>query len=231
MEEIIPEVVFTIFGIHIRDTVVFTWIMMAIISLLAYFVGRRIPTGLEMVVDFLNDMISTIMRRPADPYLPFLGSLAIFIAFANVIGVIPFLGSPTSDINTPIALALVVFISVHVFGIRKMGLIDYIRNLTSPIFLLPLEIVSQITRTISLSIRLFGNILSAEIIIAILIALAPLFVPLPLEGFSIFTGLLQAYIFTALAAVYITTGMQDINEPSEDKYKEQKSNKNQEREE
>ena len=231
MEVFIPEVVFAIFGIPIRDTVVFTWIMMAIISLLAYLIGRRIPTGLEMVVDFLNDMISTIMRRPADPYLPFLGSLAIFIAFANVIGIIPFLGSPTSDINTPIGLALVVFLSVHVFGIRKMGLIAYIRNLATPIYLLPLEIVSQITRTISLSIRLFGNILSAEIIIAILIALAPLFVPLPLEGFSIFTGLLQAYIFTALAAVYITTGMQDIQEPPDEAGQENKTNENREREE
>jgi F-type H+-transporting ATPase subunit a len=209
MEDVFPAVVVTVFGIPIRDTVIYTWIMMLIIVLLAFLVGRRLPTGLEMIFDFLNDMVSMIMRRPAEPYLPLLGSLAIFIAFANVIGVIPFLGSPTSDINTPIALALVVFFSVHIFGMKQLGVFGYLRNLASPIYLLPLEIISQITRTISLSIRLFGNILSAEIIVAILIALAPLFVPLPLEGFGIFTGLLQAYIFTALAAVYITTGMQD----------------------
>jgi F-type H+-transporting ATPase subunit a len=212
VEQVFPEVAFTIFGIPVRDTVVSTWIMMAIIVALAIVIGRRRPTGLEMLVDFLDDLISGIMSRPADHFLPLLGSLAIFIGFANIIGLVPLLSSPTKDINTPIALAVVVFFSVHYFGIRLMGFWEYLRNLASPIFLFPLEIISQVSRTVSLSIRLFGNVLSAEIIVAIIFALAPLFVPLPLEGLSLFTGVLQAYIFTALAAVYISTG---LNEPEE----------------
>ena len=213
MQDVFPEIVFYLFGIPVRNTVVNTWIMMAIILGMAAVIGRRIPTGLEMIVDFLDDLISDIVGRPAAPFLPLLGSLAIFIAFANVIGVVPYIDPPTGDINTPIALALVVFFSVHVFGVRDMGLLPYLRNLASPAFLLPLEIISQISRTISLAIRLFGNILSAEIIVAVLFALAPLFVPLPLQGFSIFTGLLQAYIFTALAAVYIGAAMEGPEEP------------------
>ena len=207
MEEVFPEVAFTVMGIPVRDTVVSTWVMMALIVALIALIRQLKPTALEMVVDFLADFISQIMRRPSDPFLPLVGSLALFIGTANVIGLVPFLKSPTSDINTPIALALVVFVAVHVYGVRIMGLGPYLKSLASPIFLLPLELISQVSRTISLSIRLFGNVVSAEIIIAILFALAPLIVPLPLQGFSIFTGLLQAYIFAALAAVYIATGL------------------------
>jgi F-type H+-transporting ATPase subunit a len=126
---------------------------------------------------------------------------------ANVLGVIPGLNAPTRDVNTPLALALVVFFSVHYFGIREKGLVDYLQDLASPIFLLPLEIIGQISRTLSLSLRLFGNMISAELIVAIIFALVPLFVPLPLVGLGIFTGLLQAYIFTALAAVYIASAI------------------------
>lgn len=207
MEEVFPKVVFTIYGIPVRDTVVSTWAMMLIIVAVVWIMRQIKPTSLEMTVSFLYDFISEIMRRPADPFLPLLGSLALFVSVANIIGLVPFITSPTIDVNTPIALSLVVFMAVHVYGVRIMGLFPYLRSLATPIFLLPLEIVSQISRTISLSIRLFGNVFSAEIIIAILFALVPLFVPLPLQGFSIFTGLLQAYIFTALAAVYIATSL------------------------
>jgi F-type H+-transporting ATPase subunit a len=210
MEDIFPKVVFTVFGVPIRDTVVGTWAMMALLMVLAVVINRRKPTALEMLVDFLNDLISGIIGRPAVPYLALLGSLAIFIATANVIGLVPFLISPTRDLNTPLALALVVFFSVHYFGIRSKGLFGYLKGLASPVFLLPLEIISQLTRTLSLTLRLFGNIFSAELILAIIIALAPLFLPLPLAGLGIFTGLLQAYIFTALAAVYIGAGIEAV---------------------
>jgi len=212
MEETFPQVVFTVFDLPVRDTVISTWIMMAAIVALAIFVGQRQPAALEMLVDFLTDTISSVMGRSAAPYLPLLGSLAIFIAVANVMGVIPFLSSPTKDINTPLALALVVFFSVHYFGIRTKGVARYFKDMATPIFILPLEIIGQLSRTLSLTLRLFGNILSTELIVAVIFALAPLFVPLPLVGFSIFTGLLQAYIFTVLAAVYIGAGL-ELNNP------------------
>ncbi|MCZ7666915.1 MAG: F0F1 ATP synthase subunit A [Chloroflexi bacterium] len=214
MEDIFPRVVFTFFGIPVRDTIISTWVMMVIIIGAAIWLRRRYPMALEMLVDFINDLITDIMGRSAAPFLPLLSALAIFIAVANIIGVVPFLISPTRDVNTPLALALVVFFSVHYFGIRSKGAYRYVRDMASPIYLLPLEIVSQLTRTLSLTLRLFGNILSTEMIIAVIFILAPLFVPLPLVGFSIFVGLLQAYIFTALAAVYIVAGLEANTPPS-----------------
>lgn len=212
MDEVFPHVVFELFGVPVRDTVVSTWIMMAIIVVLSIWARKRLPDTLEMLFDFLNDTISDILGRPAGQQLPLLGSLAIFIAVANVISIVPFLVSPTRDINTSLALSVVVFFSVHYFGIRSKGLLTYFHDLASPVFIFPLELISQLTRTLSLTLRLFGNVISTELIVAIIFALSPLIVPLPLAGLSIFTGLLQAYIFTALAAVYIGAGL-EANEP------------------
>ena len=208
MNGVFPQVVFRVFGIPVRDTVVSTWIMMTIIVGAAAVIGRRRPMALEMVVDFLVDTISSVMGRPAEPYLPFLGTLAIFIAVANVIGAMPIIVTPTRDINTPLAMALIVFFSVHYFGIRAKGVVGYFKDMASPIFMLPLEIVGQLSRTLSLTLRLFGNVLSTELIVAVVFALVPLIVPLPLIAFSMLTGVLQAYIFTVLATVYIGAGLE-----------------------
>lgn len=208
MESFFPQVVFTIFDIPVRDTVVSTWIMMAIIIGTVVVVGRRWPAALAMLVNFLLDIVSSVMGRPVEPYLPFLGALAIFIAAANVIGIVPAVVSPTRDVNTPVALALVVFFSVYYFGIRAKGLRGYFKDLASPIFMLPMELISHVSRTLSLALRLFGNIISTELIVAVVFALVPLIVPLLLVAFSMFTGILQAYIFTVLAAVYIGAGLE-----------------------
>jgi len=208
MKDFFPQVVFTIFDIPVRDTVVSTWIMMAIVVGTLALVGRRWPAALEMLVNFLIDIVSSVMERPVEPYLPFLGTLAIFIAAANVIGVVPAVVSPTRDVNTPVALALVVFFSVYYFGIRAKGLRGYFKDLASPIFMLPMELISHVSRTLSLALRLFGNIISTELIVAVVFALVPLIVPLLLVAFSMFTGVLQAYIFTVLAAVYIGAGLE-----------------------
>ena len=122
MEDVFPQVIFTIFGIPVRDTVISTWVMMALIAIIVFIIRRLRPTALEMVVTFLYDFVSDIMRRPADPFLPMLGSLALFIAIGNMMGLLPWLMSPTSDINTTIALSLVVFFAVHVYGVWMMGL-------------------------------------------------------------------------------------------------------------
>ncbi len=208
MEGFFPEVVFTVFGIGIRDTVVSTWITMVVIIGLAAILRKHQPTVLVLLLDFLSETISDVMGYSVEPYLPFLGSLAIFVAFANIISVIPVVTTPTRGLNTPVALAIVVFFSVHYFGMRQQGVLGYLKNLASSIFLLPLEIIGQISRTVSLAIRLFGNVLSTELIVAVVFMLIPLIVPLPVIGLNIFTGLLQAYIFTALAAVYISTGLE-----------------------
>jgi F-type H+-transporting ATPase subunit a len=214
MEGVFPEVVFEIFGIPVRDTVVSTWIMIVIVVGAAAVAGRRWPMAMEMLLGFLSDTVSSAMGRPAEPYLPFLGALAIFIAVANVIGIVPVVVTPTRDINTPLALALVVFFSVYYFGIRAKGLVGYFKDLASPIFMLPMELISHVSRTLSLTLRLFGNIISTELIVAVVFALVPLVVPLPLVAFSMLTGVLQAYIFIVLAAVYIGAGL-EASEPAD----------------
>jgi len=217
MSDVTPQVMFVLWGIPIRDTVVSTWVMIVLAVGGVVLLGRKQPMALEMLLDFVTDLVSDVMQRPALPYLPFLSGLAIFIAVANVIGMVPVVISPTRDINTPVALALTVFLSVHYFGIRANGLGGYLKGLASPIFTLPLEIIGQISRTISLTLRLFGNILSTELVVAVIFALAPLFIPLPLVGFSFLTGLLQAYIFTALASVYIAAGLGEVARPAKRK--------------
>jgi len=226
MTDFFPRVVFTVFGIGVRDTVVSTWLMMLIVIGLGVLVRRQRPTMLEMLLDFLENLVSDLIGdQPLEEYLPFLGSLAIFVAFANVFSVLPSIPlpggemlsivAPTRDLNTPVALAIVVFFSVHYYGVRQQGLWGYVKNLASPVFLLPLEIIGQISRTVSLAVRLFGNVLSTELIVLVVFMLIPLFVPLPVIGLNIFTGLLQAYIFTALAAVYIGTGLEETEETAE----------------
>jgi F-type H+-transporting ATPase subunit a len=213
MDEMFPQVVFRIGGVSIYDTVSSTWVMMAIIALVAWLLGRRRPVALEMLVEFLAGIVSDMMGRPAAPYLSLLGTLCIFIAVANMIGVVPMMSTPTKDINTPIALALVVFFSVHYFGIHELGLRGYIKQLASPVFMLPLEAISQVSRTLSLSLRLFGNIISGEMIVGVIFSLVPLIAPLPLQIFTMFTGLLQAYIFTVLATVYVGAAVEANRNP------------------
>ena len=213
MDQVFPKIAFTIFGVGIRDTVVSSWIMILIIVVAIELFNRFKPGAIEMLFKTINDMLSDIMGMDASPFMPFLGSLILFLTIANVIGIIPGLTSPTKDINTTIALSLVVFASVYFYGIRKKGLWGYLKSLANPVILLPFEIIGQLSRTLSLTLRLFGNIISGEMIVAILFMLVPLFVPLPMVGLSIFTGILQAYIFTVLTSTYIAASVQS-NEPA-----------------
>lgn len=209
MESITPKVVFILFGLPIRSTVIATWIAIILITMTVVLVNKFKPYLLEYFVRFINDMIAGIMNLDnVNQFLPFLGTLIIFISVSNVLGAFPILTSPTSDINTTIALSIIVFFFTHYFGIQKKGIFKYSKEFASPIFLLPLEIIGQFSRAVSLSLRLFGNILSGELIASIVFSLIPLFVPLPLIGLSLLIGILQAYVFTALTSVYITTAIE-----------------------
>ncbi|MCD6475711.1 MAG: F0F1 ATP synthase subunit A [Anaerolineaceae bacterium] len=210
MDEVTAHVVFEVFGIPITDTVTSTWMIMVIIVFGTWYLGKKAPVALEMIVDFLNDSLSQTMGMNAMPYLPFLGTLAIFIAAANLFSLIPGISNPARDLNTPIALALTVFFSVYYFGIRKKGVKKFLRELSDPIFLLPFEFLSQITRTLSLTLRLFGNMISIELIVAILLSLFPLIAPSIMAVYGAATGLIQAYIFTVLSSTYIASGVSVI---------------------
>lgn len=210
MEAIAPQIVFYFFGLPITDTVVSTWVMMVIIILAAALIRKYAPAAAEMIIEMINGIVSSVMPENTKvmKYLPFLGSLAIFLLLGNIFSIFPMMVSPTTNINTTFALAIIVFFAVHVYGVREKGLWGYIKDLATPIFILPLEIVSQLSRTISLTIRLFGNILSTDLIVAVVFALIPFILPIPLAALGMLTGVLQAYIFTVLASLYIASAVE-----------------------
>jgi F-type H+-transporting ATPase subunit a len=206
-----PDIVFYLGPVPISRPVVTTWAIMALLVALSWFGLRRASvqantwqTVLEIAVETLEAQIKDIIQRDPWPYLPLLGTLFIFLVFANLSAIVPGLKPPTGHIETPAALALIVFLSVHYFGIRSRGLANYARRYARPnVLLLPLNVLSEITRTFSLMVRLFGNIMSHEFVIAIVVFLAGLFLPIPFMLLGILIGIIQAYIFTVLATVFI----------------------------
>ncbi len=199
-----------LFGvITVRDTVISTWVLMALVLGVVLVLRRFMPDTLEMFIDFVSDMISDLLGRPAEPFLPFLGAIMLFLVVANNLRLIPFLATPTKDINTTLAIALVVFFAVHCFGIQERGVWGYIKSLSAPIFMLPLEVIGQLSRTMALALRLFGNVLSSEFIVAVIFSLVQPIVPLVMMGLGMVTGVLQAYIFMALASSFIASALGD----------------------
>jgi len=163
---------------------------------------------LEMVISVLDDAMDVDNLHP---YIPLLGSLMIFTLFANLISVIPGMKSPTADINTTIGLALIVVLSVHIYGMMKKGVWKYLKEFASPIFMLPVELIGQFSRTLSLSMRLFGNILSGDLIVAIVFSIVPYLLPIALTAITMVSGVLQAFVLTTLAALFISSAV-EINE-------------------
>jgi F-type H+-transporting ATPase subunit a len=211
-EELFPAVYFHLGPLQVTSTVVHTWIIMAVVSAVLIVVGRRMrvkPTrwqnALEWIVETIDGLIRNMIHEQPRLFLPVVGTLTVFITAANLGGLIPGLKSPTADINTPLAWAIVVFLSVHYYGIRRKGLLGHLKHYVEPIFiLLPIELASELARTFSLTFRLFGNILGEEIVIAVLFLILPYFIPVPMMLFSIFTGVIQAYVFAMLTVVYIS---------------------------
>jgi F-type H+-transporting ATPase subunit a len=204
-------VVFHVGPVLITGPVVTTWVLIAVLAIACRLATRRLsimPNGwqamLETLVGAMEEQIQGIVNRNPSQFLPLLGSLFVFLVVANLSGVLPGVHAPTAVIETPAALAVIVFFSVHVFGVSQHGLGGYLKGYLKPNpLLLPLNILSEFTRSFSLMMRLFGNIMSGELVIAIIVALAGLLVPIPFMAFEILVSLVQAYIFTVLAAVYI----------------------------
>jgi F-type H+-transporting ATPase subunit a len=204
-------VLFHLGPVAISRPVVTTWVIMVVLLLVCYLVTRRLDPKpdprqavLELIVTGLVGQIEDVIRKSARPFLPLLGTLFIFLVAANLSGVLPGVEAPTSKLETPAALALIVFVAVHYFGVRARGPFGYLASFAEPkLVMLPLNIISEVTRTFSLMVRLFGNVMSGEFIIALVVALAGLFLPIPLMVLEILVGLVQAYIFTVLATVFI----------------------------
>ncbi|MGO8915554.1 MAG: F0F1 ATP synthase subunit A [Stellaceae bacterium] len=204
-------VLFHLGPIAITRPVVTSWAIMTALTVGSWVVTRRLTPRpdrrqavLESTVTGIADQIDDVIRRDPRPFLPLLGTLFIFLVTANLAGVLPGVEAPTGKLETPAALALIVFVSVHYFGMRAQGPLGYLASFARPkLIMLPLNIISEVTRTFSLMVRLFGNIMSGEFVIALVVALAGLFVPIPLMALEILVGLVQAYIFTVLATVFI----------------------------
>jgi F-type H+-transporting ATPase subunit a len=209
------KVLFHIGAVPLTDTVVTTWGLMAAMTLGCLLATRsfRVVPGewqaiIETVVVGVEEQIAALLNRDARPFLPLLGTLFLFLVVANLCGIIPGVRAPTASIETPAALAAIVFFSVHFFGVRVQGIVKYLKGYLRPNpIMLPFNVLSEVTRSFSLAMRLFGNIMSEEMVVAIVLALAGLLVPIPFMAFGILVGLVQAYIFSVLATVYIGGGV------------------------
>ena len=205
------EIVFRLGAIPIARPVLTTSAIVVLLGVGSWASTRRLQLSpgrwqavLEAAVTWLGDQVREIVRRDPAPFLPLLGTLFLFIAVANLSAVLPGVKSPTASIETPAALAIVVFLSAHGYGIRAQGIGRYLGSYLKPNPLLrPLNIVSEITRTFSLMVRLFGNMMSHELVLGIVATIAGLLVPIPFMALGILVGLIQAYIFSILATVFI----------------------------
>jgi len=163
---------------------------------------------LEIIIIGIKKQIDDAGLSRPDQYLSFLGTIFIFVATASVCTIIPFYEPPTGSLSTTAALALCVCIAVPIFGIKEQGMKNYLKSYLKPTFImLPFNIISEISRTLALAIRLFGNMMSGAMIVGILLIITPLFVPIIMTVLGLLTGLVQAYIFSILATVYIAAAV------------------------
>ena len=201
--------------VTINATLVYTWVAMAVLVIGSWLATRRLlltgnatrgQTFMETIVSMISAQIAEITQQKPGQFLPFIGTLFLFIATANLLGVVPGYHSPTGSLSTTAALAFCVFIAVPLFGIHKLGVTTYLRQYIQPsVFMLPFNIIGELSRTLALAVRLFGNVMSGQMIVAILLAIVPLFFPIVMQLMGMLVGLIQAYIFAVLATVYIAS--------------------------
>ena len=168
----------------------------------------NLQQAFELFVEFLKEQLESNIGHDGPRYLAIVGTFAIFIVFSNLLGLIPGLASPTSNVNVPAGCAIMVFLYYQFQGLRKQGLVTYVKHFMGPVWwlaplMLPIELISHFARPATLTIRLFANIMAEELVITIFFGLIPFVVPLPFMAFAIFGGLLQAFIFCTLAMVYL----------------------------
>jgi len=213
---ILANVVFQIGPVAITSTVITTWLLMAVLGLFAWISTRHLATepgplqtALEGVVASIEQAVAAVAPQQAQQLMPFIGTLWVFLVIANLSGLIPGVHSPTRDLSATAALAILVFLSVHWFGIRTQGLKRYLRHYLTPSpILLPFHLISEVTRTIALAVRLFGNIMSLEMTALLILLVAGFLAPVPILMLHIVEALVQAYIFGMLALIYVAGGLQ-----------------------
>jgi F-type H+-transporting ATPase subunit a len=221
------SLIFEAWGVPINATIFFTWVVMALLTVSAMLITRNLRpdvppnrwrTMLEVIVQGIQSQIEEVAGRPDRHLLYFAGTLFLFVAMSNLLLVIPGFQPPTASLSTTTALALSVLIAVPLFGITSRGLGGYLKTYLQPSFvMLPFNIISEVSRGISLAIRLYGNIMSGAVIAAILLSVAPFFFPVIMDVLGLLTGLIQAYIFAILATVYISSATAPTNSITQEK--------------
>jgi F-type H+-transporting ATPase subunit a len=204
--------------LKLNGTIVFTWGLMCVLAIGAKLITRKLSVDLkrspwqnllEIVVTAIEKQIEDVGLRNPKTYVGFLGTLFLFVAVASVCTIIPGYEPPTGSLSTTAALALCVFVAVPFFGIKDQGLGSYLRSYLEPtVIMLPFNIISELSRTLALAVRLFGNMMSGVMIIGILLTITPFIFPIVMTVLGLLTGMVQAYIFSILAAVYIAAATQ-----------------------
>lgn len=197
------------------EHVLMTWVVMVLLIVPAFLATRgmrEVPGPLQNILEFLVETLQGFLEATIGPkgpkYLPLIGSLTLFILGCNLLGLVPGFKSPTNNLNTTVACALVVFFSTHIIGIREQGLLRYLRHFTGPVWwlapiMVPIEIIGHLARPVSLSVRLFGNIFGEDTVLLILLSLVPFLIPLPMMLLAIFTSFVQTFVFIMLSMIYI----------------------------
>ncbi|MFY9258792.1 MAG: F0F1 ATP synthase subunit A [Dethiobacteria bacterium] len=216
LEHVQPSVVFYLGSIPITSTVINTWVIMAILLPLVYIFTRDlsvIPKGpqhlLEMMAEFLYELLEDNMGKEGRKYIPLVGTLFVFILFLNLSWLIPGMRPPTTDLSTTVSFAIVTIILVQIIGIKKQGLGGYVKHFFQPNpFLFPLNVIEELVKPVSLSLRLFANMFGEKTAVAVLFLMIPLVVPTPVMLLGLIMGLIQALVFSLLTAVYIANFVQ-----------------------
>lgn len=211
--------------LKLNVTIVTTWVLMLALVVAARLVTRnfgsevrisRWQSLLEVIVVTIRKQIEEVGLRHPEKYLGFLGTLFLFIALSNFCTIFPGYEPPTGSLSTTVALALCVFVAVPLFGIEESGLGGYLKSYLKPTFImLPFNIISELSRTLAMAIRLFGNIMSGTMILAILLTVIPFIFPVVMSLLGLLTGMVQAYIFSILATVYIAAATRAREESGE----------------
>jgi F-type H+-transporting ATPase subunit a len=220
------EIVFWQHGfIKLNATIVITWGLMLLLALGSWLITRKLSTELKRArwQNLLEVIITAILKQISDvglshprKYLGFLGTVFLFLATANLCTIIPGYEPPTGSLSTTLALALCVFVAVPVFGIQDQGMRGYLKSYVEPTFImLPFNIISELSRTLAMAVRLFGNMMSGVMILAILLTITPFIFPTVMMALGLLTGMVQAYIFSILSSVYIVAGTRIREKESE----------------
>ncbi len=214
------ETIFWQYGFFtINLTIVTTWAIMLVMVVGSVLITRKLKTGirisrwqciLEMLVTTINNQIKEIGLKKPEEYIGFIGTLFLFIVISNILIIFPWYEPPTGSLSTTAALAICVFMAVPFFGIVKSGIGGYLKSYLKPTFImLPFNLISETTRTLALAVRLFGNMMSGGMIVAILLSITPFIFPIVMKALGLLTGVVQAYIFSILATVYIAAAVHD----------------------